>query len=134
MPSYPRNAFDKRAGITVLEVSGDQVRATVDVSEDLLQAFGILHGGVYATVIESAASHGAVAWLAETGRFDEGWVAAGVSNHTDFVRPVRHGRLTAEAVPLQRGQTLQLWRVEVRDEQERLVAHGTVKLANFVPR
>jgi 1,4-dihydroxy-2-naphthoyl-CoA hydrolase len=55
----------------------------------------------------------------------------GVSNHTDFVRAVRDGRLRAEASPLARGRTTQLWQVVIADQTGRLVAHAKVRLQNL---
>jgi uncharacterized protein (TIGR00369 family) len=67
---------------------------------------------------------GAALWLGDRGK------VVGVSNHTDFLRAVRGGELRAEATPLARGRTTQLWQVEIRDEQHRLVAHAKVRLQN----
>lgn len=120
-----RNPLSDRLGIQVLEASGDQVVAVLPVSSDLYQAGGILHGGAYATLVETAASIGAALWLGETG------VPVGVSNHTEFLRAVREGELRAEATPLQRGGSLQLWQVDVTDDRERRVAYGMVKLMNL---
>jgi 1,4-dihydroxy-2-naphthoyl-CoA hydrolase len=68
---------------------------------------------------------GASLWLADRGR------TFGISNHTDFLRPVRRGRLRAEATPVSRGRTTQLWQVLVGDERGRTVAHGKVRLINL---
>jgi uncharacterized protein (TIGR00369 family) len=45
---------------------------------------------------------------------------------------VREGILTATATPIHRGRTQQLWTVDVRDEQQRLVAKGELRVANLV--
>ena len=71
------------------------------------------------------ASFGAAFWLGERGH------VVGVNNNTDFLRAVREGLLTAEATPIHRGRTQQLWQVLVTDEQDRLVARGQVRLANI---
>jgi uncharacterized protein (TIGR00369 family) len=44
---------------------------------------------------------------------------------------VRRGELRAEATPLARGRTTQLWQVEIVDEQGRLIAHAKVRLQNL---
>jgi 1,4-dihydroxy-2-naphthoyl-CoA hydrolase len=53
-----------------------------------------------------------------------------VDNFTDFVRPVREGRLQVEARAAQQGRTLQLWDVSITTEAGKLVAKGRVRLAN----
>jgi 1,4-dihydroxy-2-naphthoyl-CoA hydrolase len=124
-PQTYRSPFDDLVGVRVVEATTERVVAEVEVREDLHQPSGILHGGVYATVAETVASVGANVWLAERA------IAVGVSNHTDFLRSMRGGTLRAEATPLQRGRTLQLWNVAMTDEQGRLLAHGKVKLMNL---
>jgi 1,4-dihydroxy-2-naphthoyl-CoA hydrolase len=117
--------FDKLIGIEMAEGSADRAASRLTVGEHLFQPGGVVHGGVYATLVEHTASIGANLWL------DGRAVAVGVANHTDFLHAVRAGELTAVATPLQRGRRLQLWQVLVTDADERLVAHGTVKLANL---
>ena len=119
-----QRGFIKLLGIRTEEASADRVVLTCPVTGDLLQPYGLVHGGVHATLAETAASVGAALWLGDRGK------VVGVSNHTDFVRAVRDGRLRAEATPLARGRTTQLWQVEIRDEQHRLVAHAKVRLQN----
>jgi uncharacterized protein (TIGR00369 family) len=117
--------FQDLLGMDFAEASGDRVVITCKVRPELHQPYGILHGGVYCSLVESAASIGGALWLG-----DEGNVVA-VANTTNFIRATREGTLTATATPLQRGRTQQLWQVEVMDDSDRLVAHGQVRLANL---
>ena len=124
-PFEGQSPFDKLVGIRVKEASPDRVVAVLPVTESLHQNHGILHGGVYSTIIETVASVGAFLWLEGDG------VPVGISNHTQFLRSVRSGELQAEATPLTRGRSTQLWQVGVTDEAGRLVAHGQVRLMNL---
>jgi 1,4-dihydroxy-2-naphthoyl-CoA hydrolase len=117
--------FDKLLGVEFLEASGDRVVLACDVRPDLHQPYGIVHGGVHATLVESAASIGGALWFGDRGN------VVGVSNHTNFLRAARNGRLTATAEPIQRGRTQQLWRVTITDEHDRSLAVGEVRLANL---
>ena len=117
------NFFDV-LGLEPVEVSGDRVVVRCPVRPVHHQPYGIVHGGVYCAIVESAASVGGATWFGDRGH------VVGVHNATNFVRAVREGVLTATATPLQRGRTQQLWQVEIVDETERLVAHGQVRLAN----
>jgi 1,4-dihydroxy-2-naphthoyl-CoA hydrolase len=98
------------------------------VTPALHQPYGIVHGGVHCAAVETAASVGAALWFGDRG------TVVGVSNHTDFLRGVRDGELTATATPIHRGGMQQLWLVEVTDEQGRAVARGQVRLQNLRPR
>jgi len=117
--------LDELLGIRVEQVSGDRVVAVCPVTPDLHQPYGLVHGGVYAVLAETAASYGASSWLGDRGG------TFGISNHTDFLRPVREGTLRAEATPLARWRTTQLWQVAISDDRDRLVAHGRVRLINL---
>jgi uncharacterized protein (TIGR00369 family) len=122
--------FNNVLGFVLDEVSGDAVRGHVTVHEGLLQAYGIIHGGVYASLAETAASIGGVTWnMARV----PGGRTVGVSNSTHFLRATREGTLTVTATPQHRGRTLQLWQVDIADEQGRLVAKSDVRLANLPP-
>jgi uncharacterized protein (TIGR00369 family) len=115
----------KVLGIRVVETSADLVRLEWDVTPDHHQPYGIVHGGVHCTAIETAASVGAALWFGDRGR------VVGVSNQTDFLRAVSEGTLSAVATPIHRGRSQQLWLVEITDEQHRLIARGQVRLQNL---
>jgi 1,4-dihydroxy-2-naphthoyl-CoA hydrolase len=96
----------------------------IDAGPEHHQPMGIVHGAVYTGAVETAASVGATASVYHLGLF-----AVGVDNVTDFVRPVREGRLQVEARAAQQGKTLQLWDVAITNEAGKLVAKGRVRLA-----
>ncbi len=121
-------AFVREAGFQPTEVSGTAVRGHIDIDERHHTPWGIVHGGVYATAIESAASIGA-----STAVRDQGQVAVGLTNTTHFLRSITHGRVTVDAEALNQGRSQQLWKVDVRDERGRLLAHGEVRLQNLTP-
>jgi len=107
--------------------TSERVTGSVAADERHHQPWGLVHGGLYTTVIETFATTGAF----EAVR-DRGQLAVGVSNVTDFIRPHRSGRLRVAAVPIQQGRTQQLWRVEMRTaDDDKLVALGQVRLQNI---
>lgn len=118
-----RNPFHELLGTRTVEASGDRVVLTLAVDDRHHQAYGIVHGGVYATLAETAASIGA--HLASAGGG-----AVGITNTTDFLRATRDGVLRVEATPVSRGRQLQLWEVAITDDEDRLVARSSVKLFN----
>ena len=110
----------------VAEATGSRVTGHVDVGPDQHTPWGVVHGGLYCSVVESAASVGASAAVVERGQF-----AVGVNNNTDFIRPMTEGRLDVVAEPVQQGRTLQLWQVLLtRADDGKLVARGQVRLQN----
>ena len=120
------SAFVAATGLQLTEVTGTRVAGSIDVGPDHHTPWGVVHGGVYCTVVESAASIGASTAVAERGQF-----SVGVSNQTDFLRPMTAGRLDVVAEPVQQGKTLQLWLVTLtRADDGKLVARGQVRLQN----
>ena len=109
-------------GLEILRASASEVLAEWTIGERHLQPHGIVHGGVYASVVERCGSVGAVL-AAPPGK-----QVVGVENHTSFLRPARAGRLRARATPLHAGRQAQLWECAIRDEAERLIATGRLRL------
>ncbi len=123
----PISPFGQLLGERFVSVTPDEVVIALDVQPHLHQPYGIVHGGVWCAMVETAASIGAATWLRTKGDAS----VVGVSNHTDFLRAVREGEVTARATPIHRGRLQQLWLVEVTDADDRLVARGQVRLQNL---
>jgi uncharacterized protein (TIGR00369 family) len=109
----------------IVEASSDAVVVEWTVTPKHYQPMGIVHGGVHCSAIETACSIGASISASER---DPNMVAVGLENHTSFIRAARSGKLRARARPVTRGRTTQVWEAEVRDEQDRLLASGRVRL------
>ena len=121
--------FDQELGLQFTELTPDGARALLQVKPELLQPMGLVHGGVYCSVIESMASVAAFTWLATRG----GGNVVGVNNNTDFLRSISSGMVYGTAEPIHRGRLQQLWLVTITDDSERVVARGQVRLQNLPP-
>lgn len=121
--------FMRAAGLHFDEIGPSSVTGWIDLDAEHHQPWGLVHGGVYTTAIESAASVGA-----STAPAAHGLVAVGVNNNTNFVRSMVGGRVAVRAIAIQQGRTAQLWEVRVTDPDDRLVAIGQVRLQNVTPR
>jgi 1,4-dihydroxy-2-naphthoyl-CoA hydrolase len=119
------SAFVAAAGLVVDEVTESRVTGHIDLGAEHHTPWGIVHGGVYTSAVESAASIGA-----STAVKERGMVAVGLTNTTHFLRSVTSGRVHVEAIALNQGRTQQLWRVDVKNQSGKLVAHGEVRLQN----
>ena len=113
-------------GLVLDEISGTRVTAHIELSARHWTPWGVVHGGVYTTAIESVASVGASAAVVEQGQF-----AVGVNNTTDFLRSMREGTVDIVAEPVIQGRAQQLWRVTItRRSDGKAVAQGQVRLQN----
>ena len=116
--------FTELLGVEFLEESESTASARLEIRGELLQPFGILHGGVHSALAEDLASHathGAVA--------DDGKAAIGQSAHTTFLRPVTEGHVTAVGIVRHRGRTTWVWDVDLSDDEGRLLAVSRVTVA-----
>lgn len=108
------------------ECAPTRVSGSIAADERHHQPWGIVHGGLYTSAIETFATVGAH----DTVK-DRGQRAVGVANATDFLRPHRSGRLEVVAVPVHQGRSQQLWQVDIRRPgDDKLVARGQVRLQN----
>ncbi|GAA1715731.1 MAG: PaaI family thioesterase [Dietzia sp.] len=121
--------FVRASGLVIDEVTATSLRGHALLGEDHLTAWGTVHGGVYASIVESAGGAGAGAAVA-----DRGQIAVGVHNGTDFLRASTGGRVDVSAEALFQGRGQQLWDVVIRQsESGTVLARGQLRLQN-VPR
>jgi uncharacterized protein (TIGR00369 family) len=117
--------FLRGAGLEVEEATGTRVTATIAAGPDQHTPWGVVHGGVYTTAVESACSIGASLAVMDRGEY-----AVGLANHTDFLRPHVEGELRVTATPVQQGRTQQLWQCDIARPDGKLVARGQLRLQN----
>jgi 1,4-dihydroxy-2-naphthoyl-CoA hydrolase len=129
MPPGLGDGFDTELGLTYIEMSPDGGKAQLQIHDKLLQPWGIVHGGVYCSIVESLASVSGAVWLNDNG----GGTVVGVNNNTDFLRAISAGTVTAASTPIHRGRRQQLWLITITDDNDRVVARGQVRLQNIPP-
>ena len=109
------------------EMTGSRVTGTAELGPDQHTPWGVVHGGVFSAIIESAASIGASVAVRDRGQF-----AVGVNNSTDFLRPMVEGEVEIVAKPIWQGRSQQLWGVEIaRSSDGKLIARGQLRLSNL---
>ena len=89
------------------------------VQEKHLQPFGMVHGGVFASLIDAAAF-----WAVYTQVPDELGMTT-VELKLNYLAPLSTGRMLARGKSLRVGKTLCLGEAGIMDEEETLLAHGT---------
>jgi 1,4-dihydroxy-2-naphthoyl-CoA hydrolase len=122
-PEAPSN-FDAYVGTEWLSLDPGDARCRVAVRDELRQPYGILHGGVYSTLVESLCSYVTAASV-----YDEGNISMGQAIEVSFLRPVSEGHAEVRAVARHRGRSTWVWQAEVLDDQERLCAVAKMTMA-----
>jgi uncharacterized protein (TIGR00369 family) len=123
----PAGGLTGLLGATIQEASSDRCVLTLEIDERHHQPYGIVHGGTYCVLVETAASLGAAMYAVDHGMAG----AVGLSNSTDFFRSHRTGQIQAIAEPIHQGRTQQVWAVHITREDGELLARGQVRLHNL---
>ena len=124
----PNAGLDGLIGVKYEEIGSDRCVLTLEIDEHHRQPYGLVHGGIYCVLAETAASIGAATHAMERGMNG----AVGVSNSTDFYRSMREGTIRAVATPIHQGRSQQVWQVEMSDPaNDRLVSRSQVRLHNL---
>jgi 1,4-dihydroxy-2-naphthoyl-CoA hydrolase len=111
-------------GIEWLDDDPQGARARLAVRDDLLQPFGIVHGGVYSTLVESVCSRATALSV-----YADGMVAMGQSINVSFMRPISSGSIEVRAEARHRGRTTWVWEAEILDDEGRTCALSQMTIA-----
>lgn len=116
--------FDELIGTEWLDDDPDHARVRLSLRDDLRQPFGLLHGGVMSSLIESVCSRGTALVV-----LPEGNVAMGQSISVNFIRPITAGGAEVKAHARHRGRTTWVWEAEVIDDEGRICALAQMTIA-----
>jgi uncharacterized protein (TIGR00369 family) len=116
--------FAELLGIEWLDLDPEHSRARVAIRDELRQPFGLMHGGVMSSLVESICSYvtaGAV--------YDDGMAAMGQAINVSFLRPITEGAAEVHARARHRGRTTWVWEAEVRDSEDRVCTLAQMTIA-----
>lgn len=120
--------YDSTIGLEITDASATEVVAHLDPDDRHRQPYGLVHGGVYCSIVESLGSIGSAIYAIERGMVG----AVGLNNSTDFLRSHRDGEMNARATPIHQGRTQQLWTVVIsRASDSKVVARGQLRTYNL---
>lgn len=119
-----KDAFSRWLGIELVAVGTDAVVLRMKVRSDMVNGFGVCHGGVTFSFADSA--------LAFTSN-QMGKITVSIDNHINYPARVRVGDvLTATSRELSRGTRLAVYEVTVFNQKNKPVGlfHGTVYITD----
>jgi uncharacterized protein (TIGR00369 family) len=116
--------FDGYIGTEWITLDPDDARARIELRDELRQPYGLMHGGVYSTLVESLCSYATAVAV-----YEDGNIAVGQAIEVSFMRPVTSGHAEARAVARHRGRSTWIWTVEIVDDDERLCALAKMTMA-----
>ncbi len=116
------SAFPSHMAFRLVELVEHGCRVELDVGAPHFQPFGIVHGGVLATLIDTATFWAGFQVIPE----DAGLV--NVDLKLNYLKAVSGGRLVATGTCLRAGRQLSYTEASVRDDKGELVARGASTL------
>lgn len=111
-------------GITIVELGEDFLSGTMPVDHRTVQPMGILHGGASVALAETLGSIAANLVVDPANKY-----CVGLDINANHVRAARQGVVTGKAVPIHLGSSTQVWQIEIRDEEQRLICISRLTMA-----
>jgi acyl-CoA thioesterase len=111
--------FNSLLGISVKQTHRDGVTIECELTDQLRNAGGVMHGGVTATLVDAAVG------IAIVHHFRGERTATTVEMKLNYFLPITAGKVRARAKLLRIGTSLAVGSVEVQDSRGRLAAFGT---------
>ena len=103
----------------IKELVWGQCRIEAKVQEKHMQPFGLVHGGIFAGLVDAAA------FWAVFSEIDDGLGMTTVELKVNYLAPASKGILIAKGRSLKVGKTICLGEAFLEDENGALLAHGT---------
>lgn len=107
--------------MTVCALEIGYARVELDLAHQHLNPFGGIHGGVYSSLIDTAA------YWASYGDIDENAGLISLDLTVDNLAPVKSGHLVVEGRRIKAGRNICLAEASITDEQGKILAHGVSK-------
>jgi uncharacterized protein (TIGR00369 family) len=110
--------FSKLIGMELVSLETDVAQIAIDMRDDLRQPSGVLHGGVTATLIDTAMAFAVRTRLA----VDEATATIDLTVH--YLRPHLAGRFVCTARVVRPGKRIFTVSADVENEEGKLIATG----------
>ena len=108
--------FNEYIGIRVVEQHDDGVTVECPVREEFMNGAGVVHGGVAATVADSAMG------IAFVRHLERKYNIATIEMKINYLRPIVEGTIVARAHVIKTGKRVCVGRVDVSDGDKNAIA------------
>jgi uncharacterized protein (TIGR00369 family) len=122
IPLINQGPFFRHLSLKILELGPGFSKLEVELGPQHLNPFGVLHGGVFSSALDTAAYWSAYCDL------KEGAGIVSLDLTVNFLAPVRKGRLIVQGRLIRTGRSIFLTEAEARDPDRKLAAQGSSKL------
>ncbi|MCH2082428.1 MAG: hotdog fold thioesterase [Saprospiraceae bacterium] len=125
-----KNTLVEHLGIEFIEIGEDYIKAKMPVDSRTIQPYGLLHGGASVVLAETL---GSIASLGVIENFDQ-HMPVGVEINANHLRSASEGFVYGISKPVKLGKRLQVWNIEIKDEDNQLVCVSRITIAVIARR
>ena len=118
-----KNCAVGHLGIEISAFGDNWLEASMPVDHRTTQPCGLLHGGVSVALAETVGS------LAGFLAVEEGNAVLGAEISANHLRPVRQGKVTAKATPINLSPDTHVWQIDIRTEEDKLCCLARLTLS-----
>ena len=122
--TFQDNTMTEKIGIEITDFGDDFICGRMPVDHRTVQPFGLLHGGASATLAETL---GSIAGGLKVDR--ELQTVVGVEINCNHLRSAKDGWVYGKATPVKIGRKIQVWNIEIKNDDEKLVCVSRLTLA-----
>lgn len=115
-----KGTMGETIGVEFTDYGEDYLEATIPVDHRTVQPMGLLHGGASVALAETLGSIAGVLVLEDTDQ----QAVVGIEINANHLRSARKGKVTGRVMPVRIGRSIQVWRITIRDEQERQICES----------
>ena len=119
------NTMTSHLGIIITEISKDTLEGTMPVTSNIMQPYGIVHGGASVTLAETLGS------LASNLCIDQKSNTVGLEINANHIRAVKGGIIKGITKPIHIGRSTHVWEVMLfNDEKVICISRLTMAILN----
>ena len=122
--AFQKNTMTEHIGIEITDFGNDFLSGKMPVDHRTIQPYGLLHGGASAVLAESL---GSIAGAMKINHETQGVV--GVEINCNHLRSARDGWVYGKATQVKIGRKIQVWNIEIKNDDEKLVCVSRLTLA-----
>jgi len=119
-----RGTMGEHLGIEVTEIGEDFIIGKMPVDNRTRQPYGILHGGASVVLAESLGSLGANLCVDMTKQH-----CVGLAINSNHIRSVKEGYVYGKATLFHKGRSTQIWQIEIKNEEGKIVNVSRLTMA-----
>jgi 1,4-dihydroxy-2-naphthoyl-CoA hydrolase len=119
-----QNTMTSTIGIEITDIGDDYICGKMPVDERTTQPFGLLHGGASAALAETLGSIGGGIKV-----YSNNETVVGIEINANHLKSVRDGWVYGKATPIRIGKKIQVWNIEITNEDDDLICVSRLTLA-----